>query len=180
MVRRVNRDETAEALRHNDLAVAFGASLSELELEAEFGSFRVVEAPSIAEGLAHGAGLMGVAPLLVDGSVFSSVTLRTGPDLTVAVSKAMTAEVLHALEDADVAATVIECPGPLETILASVRLTGKLLIVQDAMEAAVGVELAAAVAENAFEHLDAAPVRLLQTRPVPDEITSAITTLCHY
>jgi pyruvate/2-oxoglutarate/acetoin dehydrogenase E1 component len=52
-------------------------------------------------------------------------------------------------------------PLDLQTLLASVRKTGKLLIAHEATRSCgVGAEVAALIAEQAFEHLDAPIVRL--------------------
>ena len=93
---------------------------------------------------------------------------RRGEDLTV-VSYGLT---LHycleaaeqvAAEGIDVEVVDLRTLKPLdkETVLASVRKTGKLLIVhEDNITGGVGAEVAAVVADQAFEHLDAPISRL--------------------
>ena len=86
-------------------------------------------------------------------------------------------------------------PLDLETILASVRRTGRLLVAHEApLLAGMGAEIAARVADAAFEHLDA-PIRRVADRdcfvpfapnleaavlPSVDEIASALTDLLAY
>jgi pyruvate/2-oxoglutarate/acetoin dehydrogenase E1 component len=58
-------------------------------------------------------------------------------------------------------------PLDLETVLASVRKTGKVLVAHEATRGAgVGAEVSALITEHAFEHLDA-PVRRLTAEAVP-------------
>ena len=59
------------------------------------------------------------------------------------------------------------CPLDTETVLSSVRKTGKVLIAHEATRSCgVGAEVAAIVAERAFEHLDA-PIARLTAPDVP-------------
>jgi pyruvate/2-oxoglutarate/acetoin dehydrogenase E1 component len=59
------------------------------------------------------------------------------------------------------------CPLDADTVLASVRKTGKVLIAHEATRSCgVGAEVAALIAEQAFEHLDA-PITRLTTPDVP-------------
>jgi pyruvate/2-oxoglutarate/acetoin dehydrogenase E1 component len=59
------------------------------------------------------------------------------------------------------------CPLDTESVLASARKTGKVLIAHEATRSCgVGAEVAAIVAEGAFEHLDA-PITRLTAPDVP-------------
>jgi 2-oxoisovalerate dehydrogenase E1 component beta subunit len=59
------------------------------------------------------------------------------------------------------------CPLDRDTVLASVRRTGKVLVAHEATRSCgVGAELSALIAEEAFEDLDA-PVRRLTAADVP-------------
>jgi 2-oxoisovalerate dehydrogenase E1 component len=60
-------------------------------------------------------------------------------------------------------------PLDVDTILASVKRTGKVLLLhEDTLTAGFGGELAAIIAEHAFEHLDAPVVRVASwDTPVP-------------
>jgi pyruvate/2-oxoglutarate/acetoin dehydrogenase E1 component len=65
--------------------------------------------------------------------------------------------------DADVEIVDLRTLNPLDrdTLLASVRKTGKVLVAHEATRSCgVGAEVAALIAEHAFEHLDAPIVRL--------------------
>lgn len=101
---------------------------------------------------------------------------RPGRDLTIV---SWSREVLFSLEAATLlAADGIEAevvdlrslvPLDRETILASVRRTHRLLVVHEAIKrGGYGGEIAAMVAEEAFDHLDAAPKRLAGVdTPIP-------------
>jgi pyruvate dehydrogenase E1 component beta subunit len=93
---------------------------------------------------------------------------RPGTDVTM-VSLSRT--VLHALEAADEAAEAgistevidLRCTVPLdlETILASVRKTGRLVVAHEShRRLGIGAEIAALVQEHAFDYLDAPIVRV--------------------
>jgi 2-oxoisovalerate dehydrogenase E1 component beta subunit len=70
-------------------------------------------------------------------------------------------------EDVEVVDLRTLCPLDRDTVLASVRKTGKVLVAHEATRSCgVGAELSALVAEEAFEHLDA-PVRRLTAPDVP-------------
>ena len=70
-------------------------------------------------------------------------------------------------EDIEVIDLRTLCPLDREAILASVRKTGKVLVAHEATRSCgVGAEVAALVAEEAFEDLDA-PVRRLTAPDVP-------------
>ncbi len=99
---------------------------------------------------------------------------RQGRDLTILAYGLMLIESLAAAET--LAAEGIDCsvvdlltlqPLDVETILESVRTTGKALIVhEDTLTGGLGGEIAALIAEHAFEFLDA-PVRRLAAPDIP-------------
>ena len=101
---------------------------------------------------------------------------RSGTDLTIVT---WSREVLFALEAADrlaadgVSAEVVDLrslvPLDTETILASVRKTRRCLVVHEAIKrGGYGAEIAAFVAEEAFDDLDAPPRRLAGVAtPIP-------------
>jgi pyruvate/2-oxoglutarate/acetoin dehydrogenase E1 component len=70
-------------------------------------------------------------------------------------------------EDVEIVDLRTLCPLDRDTVLASARKTGKVLVAHEATRACgVGAELAALIAEEAFEDLDA-PVRRLTAPDVP-------------
>jgi 2-oxoisovalerate dehydrogenase E1 component beta subunit len=99
---------------------------------------------------------------------------RTGRDITIVAYGLMLHESLAAAEA--LGAEGIECtvvdlltlqPLDAETMLEAARATGKVLVVhEDNLTGGFGAEVAALVAEHAFEHLDA-PVRRLAAPDVP-------------
>ena len=99
---------------------------------------------------------------------------RHGDDLTVFAYGLMLHEALTAAEELEVEG--IECtvvdlltlnPLDTETILEAARATGKVLIVhEDTLTGGLGGEIAAIIAEHAFEDLDA-PIRRLAGPDVP-------------
>ena len=96
---------------------------------------------------------------------------REGSDLSVVAYGAMVHAALEAAERSDASIEVIDLrslvPLDTETILASVRKTSKVLVVDEANRTcAAGAEVAALIAEQAFEDLDG-PVRRLATPDVP-------------
>jgi 2-oxoisovalerate dehydrogenase E1 component beta subunit len=102
---------------------------------------------------------------------FEARVAREGSDLTMIAYGAMLHTALEAAEAADVSVEVIDVrslvPLDVETILASVRKTSKVLILDEANETcAAGAQIAAVIAEQAFEFLDG-PVRRLATPDVP-------------
>ena len=103
---------------------------------------------------------------------FSARVAREGTDLTVVTYGAMVHTVLEATEDIDGASVeVIDLRSlvPLDeaAILASVRKTSKVLIVDEANETcAAGAQVAAVIADRGFEDLDG-PVRRIATPDVP-------------
>lgn len=100
--------------------------------------------------------------------------VRPGRDLTV-ISYGMTLHYcLQAAETVAASGVVVEVidlrtivPLDRATVLASVRKTGKALIVhEDTLTGGFGAELAATIAEEAFEHLDG-PIRRITAPDVP-------------
>jgi pyruvate/2-oxoglutarate/acetoin dehydrogenase E1 component len=97
---------------------------------------------------------------------------REGTDLTIIAYGAMVHTALEATEDLDGASVEVLdlrslVPLDEEAILASVRKTSKVLIVDEANETcAAGAQVAAIVAEKGFEDLDG-PVRRVATPDVP-------------
>jgi 2-oxoisovalerate dehydrogenase E1 component beta subunit len=99
---------------------------------------------------------------------------REGPDLTIYAYGLMLHESLAAAEE--LAGEGIECtvvdlltlqPLDTETVLETARATGKILIVhEDTLTGGFGGELAAIIAEHAFEYLDA-PIRRLAAPDIP-------------
>jgi pyruvate/2-oxoglutarate/acetoin dehydrogenase E1 component len=103
---------------------------------------------------------------------FSAQVVQTGEDLTVIAYGAMVPAALEAaatitdasIEIVDVRSLV---PLDLETMLASVRKTSKVLVIDEANETcAAGAQIASALGDAAFEDLDG-PVRRLATPDVP-------------
>jgi 2-oxoisovalerate dehydrogenase E1 component len=99
---------------------------------------------------------------------------RQGQDVTVVGIAHMVTQALAAaaeLEAAGVSVEVIDprslAPLDIDTILASVAKTGRLLVVdEDYAPCGVGAEIAAQVADRGFNDLDA-PVRRLNSRHAP-------------
>jgi pyruvate/2-oxoglutarate/acetoin dehydrogenase E1 component len=97
---------------------------------------------------------------------------REGSDLTVIAYGAMVHTALEATEDLDGASVEVVdlrslVPLDEEAILASVRKTSKVLIVDEANQTcAAGAQVAAVIAERGFEDLDG-PVRRVATPDVP-------------
>jgi pyruvate/2-oxoglutarate/acetoin dehydrogenase E1 component len=103
---------------------------------------------------------------------FTARVAREGIDLTVVAYGAMVHTALEATEDLDGAAVEVLdlrslVPLDDEAILASVRKTSKVLIVDEANETcAAGAQVAALIADRGFEDLDG-PVRRVATPDVP-------------
>lgn len=96
---------------------------------------------------------------------------RTGTDVTVVTWGQMLRECLAAADEADVSLEVIDLrslvPLDFETVLASARKTGRLLIVHEAVQDfGAGAELAARAADELFDELRT-PVRRLGAPAVP-------------
>jgi pyruvate/2-oxoglutarate/acetoin dehydrogenase E1 component len=109
----------------------------------------------------------------------AAVTRRPGKDITIVTWSAMVQPVLEAAErlsEAGVEAEVVDprtlVPFDREAVAASVRRTGRLLVVHEApVTAGPGAEVVAQMADDVFEHLDA-PVRRLggPDAPVPQNL----------
>jgi 2-oxoisovalerate dehydrogenase E1 component beta subunit len=103
---------------------------------------------------------------------FTARLAREGTDLTVIAYGAMVHTALEATEDLDGASVEVLdlrslVPLDEEAILASVRKTSKVLILDEANRTcAAGAEVAAIIAERAFEDLDG-PVMRVATPDVP-------------
>ena len=99
---------------------------------------------------------------------------REGADLTIYAYGLMLHESLaaaEALAAEDIECTVVDLltlqPLDVETVLEAAKRTGKCLIVhEDTLTGGFGGEIAALIAEHAFEHLDA-PVRRLAGPDIP-------------
>jgi pyruvate dehydrogenase E1 component beta subunit len=97
-----------------------------------------------------------------------AAVVRDGADVTVLAWGAMLYEALAAADEAQkqgVGAEVVDLrtlwPVDIETILASVKKTGRLVVVHEAPKTCgFGAELLALVSERAFLHLEAPPVRV--------------------
>ena len=100
---------------------------------------------------------------------FTARIAREGSELTVITYGAMVHTALEATADLDVEVLDLRSLVPLdeEAILESVRKTSKVVIVDEANQmCAAGAQVAALVAEHAFEDLDG-PVRRIATPDVP-------------
>ncbi len=103
---------------------------------------------------------------------FTARVAREGTDLTVVTYGAMVHTALEATGDLDGASVEVLdlrslVPLDVDAILASVRKTSKVVIVDEANQmCAAGAQVAALVAEHAFEDLDG-PVRRVATPDVP-------------
>ena len=96
---------------------------------------------------------------------------RAGDDVTVVTWGQMLRECLGAAEQADASLEVVDlrslAPLDMETVIASVRKTQRLLIVHEAVQDfGAGAEIAARVGDELFDELRT-PVRRLGTPPVP-------------
>jgi 2-oxoisovalerate dehydrogenase E1 component beta subunit len=96
---------------------------------------------------------------------------REGDELSVIAYGSSVHLALQAADELDEDIEVVDlrtlCPIDTEAILATARKTGKVLVAHEATRSCgVGAEVAAIVAENAFEDLDA-PVRRLTAPDVP-------------
>lgn len=96
---------------------------------------------------------------------------REGSELTVIAYGSSVHLALRAAEELGADIEVIDlrslCPLDADAVLASVRKTSKVLVAHEATRSCgVGAEVAALIAAEAFEHLDA-PVRRLTAPDVP-------------
>lgn len=100
-----------------------------------------------------------------------AAVVRPGTEVTIIAYGAMVHEALAVAEATDASVEVLDLrslvPLDVESIVESVRKTSKVLILDEAnATCAAGAQIAAIVAEHAFEDLDA-PVRRLATPDVP-------------
>lgn len=108
----------------------------------------------------------GKARVVREGSALSIITYGMGVHWATELADEMVTANGVKLEIIDLRTLV---PLDVDTILTSVKKTGKaLLLHEDTMTAGMGGELAAIIAEHAFEHLDAPIVRVASwDTPVP-------------
>ena len=100
--------------------------------------------------------------------------LREGTELTIVTWGALVHRCVEAVEQLSASGASIElldlrtvAPWDREAVLASVRKTGRCLVVhEDTITAGFGAEIAATLAKDAFWHLDA-PVDRLAVEDVP-------------
>jgi len=97
--------------------------------------------------------------------------VREGGEMTILAYGSAVSLAQQAADELDEDVEIVDlrtlCPLDRDTVLASVRKTGKVLVVHEATRSCgVGAELSALVAEEAFEDLDA-PVRRLTAPDVP-------------
>jgi pyruvate/2-oxoglutarate/acetoin dehydrogenase E1 component len=123
------------------------------------------EKGDVATGADGAAAKIGEARVARPGTDLSIITYAATVQLSLSVAETLAAE--------DVSVEVIDLrslvPLDLDTVLESVRKTGKALIVhEDNLTGGFGAEVAALVAQQAFEHLDAPVTRVaaLDT-PIP-------------
>ncbi len=118
----------------------------------------------------------------------SANVVRSGADVTVVAYGAMLYEALDAAERA--AAEGVECtvvdlrtlwPVDIETLVASVSATGRLVVVHEAPRTCgFGAELVSLVCERAFYHLEAPPVRVTGfDTPFPYSLETEYLPLSH-
>jgi pyruvate/2-oxoglutarate/acetoin dehydrogenase E1 component len=97
--------------------------------------------------------------------------VREGGEMTILAYGSTVALARQAVDELDEDVEIVDlrtlCPLDRDTVLASVRKTGKVLVTHEATRSCgVGAELSALIAEEAFEDLDA-PVRRLTAPDVP-------------
>ena len=111
---------------------------------------------------------------------------RPGSDVTVVATQALVPAALRAAEQLQRAGTSVEVIDPrtlypldLDTILASVAKTSRIVIAHEAVQfCGIGAEISAAVAEHGFWNLDAPIVRVgAPHRPVPYQKDLEVQTL---
>jgi 2-oxoisovalerate dehydrogenase E1 component beta subunit len=106
---------------------------------------------------------LGKAAVVREGADLSIITYASTVQLCLAVADSLAAQ--------DVSVEVVDLrtlvPFDRETVLGSVRKTGKALIVhEDNLTGGFGGEVAAVIAQDGFEHLDA-PVRRVAALDTP-------------
>jgi pyruvate/2-oxoglutarate/acetoin dehydrogenase E1 component len=141
-----------------------------------------------------------VADPAVPVSIGEAVTLRTGNDVTIVALSRLVEEALEAadlLASEGIEAEVIDprtlVPLDLDAIVESVKRTGRLVVVHEAVEhGGFGAEIVAQVQAAAFDYLDAPVLRVgAPFAPIPfsppledaylpgaDEIVAAVRAVC--
>jgi 2-oxoisovalerate dehydrogenase E1 component beta subunit len=129
------------------------------------------EKGKIDTGMSNGGLVpLGTAAVRREGEDLTIVTYAAGVRLALAAAEALAEEGVEA-EVIDLRTLV---PFDSETVLASVRKTGKVLIAhEDNLTGGFGAEIAAVIADAAFEHLDA-PVRRLAAIDTPIPFTPVL------
>jgi len=106
---------------------------------------------------------IGKADIKRNGADITIITYHTGVNWSLEASETMAKQGIE-VEVVDLRTLL---PLDTETILNSVRKTGKVLIVhEDTLTGGIGGEVAALISEHAFEHLDA-PVRRVAALDTP-------------
>lgn len=111
-------------------------------------------------------------------------TRRKGSDITIVGASAAVHKALSAakrLDESGISAEVIDLrtlmPLDVETLLASVRKTGRLLVVENSWKTCgIGAEIASQVIENSFHFLKA-PILRVGTEPVPEPVSPPLAKL---
>ena len=117
----------------------------------------------------------------VETPIGSAAVLREGRDVTIVATSVMTQEALSAAEELDrhgVTAEVVDLrtirPLDEETVLASARKTGRVIVADTSWEfCGVASEVAALCVEKAFHHLKA-PVRRLALADCPAPVSLSL------
>ncbi len=107
---------------------------------------------------------LGKAEIKREGADISVITYSTGVHWALEAASTLSSEDGLEIEIVDLRSLV---PLDTEAILASVKKTGKVLILhEDTLTGGVGGEIAAVIAEHAFEYLDA-PIQRLASLDTP-------------
>ncbi len=117
----------------------------------------------------------------VESPIGRAAVLRAGRDVTIVATSVMVQEALSAAEELDrhgVDAEIVDLrtirPLDEETVLASVRNTGRVIVADTSWElCGVASEIAALCAEKAFQHLKA-PVRRLALADCPAPVSLSL------
>lgn len=108
--------------------------------------------------------------------------VREGSDITIVANGYAAHAAVHELEKNGISAELIDPrtiqPLDIETICASVRKTGRLLVVHEApARCGTGAEIVRKVVENSFDYLDAPP-RVLGGASIPTPFSPALEKAC--